>query len=89
MAANNQRKRIEDSGKVNGETLLGKASGFNGIIKALSGDSFIVARLLELGFVRGERVILRGRAPFGDPFFLEVRGTLVALREEEVLCIRL
>jgi ferrous iron transport protein A len=58
-------------------------------ILGLHGDDTIVARLRELGFVPGEVVQLFGRAPFGDPLFVGIRGAVIALREEEAACIRL
>lgn len=40
-------------------------------------------RLLALGFVPGNVITPRFRAPFGDPTAYEVCGALVALRQED------
>lgn len=55
----------------------------------LSGDPVVLARLRELGFMRGESVMVKGRMPFGDPIIVEIRGMTVALRREEAACVRL
>lgn len=45
-------------------------------------------RLLELGFVNGERVeVLTQAAPGGDPFVLRVGDTTFALRRREVATV--
>lgn len=57
-------------------------------IQALEGDPVLVSRLRELGFIRGELVRVVGRAPFGEPWLVELRGALVALRKQEAECVR-
>lgn len=61
----------------------------NARIAELVGDAVVVSRLREIGFIRGETVQVRGRAPFGDPIIVEVRGAMVALRKEEAQCVKL
>ena len=58
-------------------------------IQDLEGDPVVVSRLREIGFVRGEDVCVRGRAPFGDPILVELRGAIIALRKAEAACVRL
>ena len=58
-------------------------------IQDLEGDKIVVSRLREIGFVRGEEVCVRGRAPFGDPILVELRGAIIALRKGEAACVRL
>jgi len=58
-------------------------------IANLSGDELLVARLRELGFITGTEVKVLGRAPFGDPILVEIRGATVALRKAEARCVRL
>ena len=57
-------------------------------IREISGDEIVVARLREIGFVRGEEVVVTGHAPFGEPILVEVRGAIVALRKEEAECVK-
>jgi ferrous iron transport protein A len=66
-----------------------KKPPFTGEIRELVGDAVLVERLQELGFIRGESVTVRGRALFGEPFIVEIRGTSVALRKREAQCILL
>ena len=44
-------------------------------------------RLMELGFLPGNRVTASGRAPGGDPLIFGVDGALVALRRETAACL--
>lgn len=47
-------------------------------------DDVLVRRLLELGFLPGETVELRHRAPFGGgPLAVAIRGTVIGLRRRE------
>jgi ferrous iron transport protein A len=55
----------------------------------LQGDAVVLGRLREIGFIRGEHVRVWGRAPFGEPILVEIRGTSVALRKEEAQCVLL
>ena len=74
---------------MNPKTLNEVPLNFEGKIVSLSGDDLLVSRLQELGFIRGEQVKVRGRAPFGEPLLVEVRGTTIALRKREAQCIQL
>lgn len=58
-------------------------------IKDLAGDPVLVARLREMGFIRGEEIELRGKAPFGEPLLVEIRGAVIALRLKEASCVRI
>ena len=52
-------------------------------ITAVGGDRGYRRRLLELGFLPGVEVIVRGAAPLGDPLDVEVRGCRFSLRRAE------
>ena len=55
-----------------------------------SADDTIAQRLLELGFVEGERVICLSLAPFGgDPILVQIGFTRFALRKNEAARILL
>ncbi len=45
-------------------------------------------RLLEMGCVAGETIVLRYMAPGGDPLAFEVNGSLISLRRSEAETIR-
>ena len=74
---------------MNAKTLNEAPVNFQGTISDLAGEDLLVSRLQELGFIRGEQVVVRGRAPFGEPLLVEVRGTTIALRKREAQCIQL
>jgi ferrous iron transport protein A len=49
----------------------------------------LVLRLVEIGFLPGERVRIVARGfPGGDPLAVRVGGTTFALRRHEAACIR-
>ena len=53
-------------------------------VQSNSADDSIALRLLELGFVKGERVICLSLAPFGgDPILVQIGFTRFALRKNE------
>jgi ferrous iron transport protein A len=45
-------------------------------------------RLLDLGLLPGTTVVLRRRAPLGDPAVYELRGTQLCLRRSEAATVR-
>lgn len=48
----------------------------------------IPRRLLDLGFVPGTRLVVRRRAPLGDPVEIEIRGYRLCLRCEQLDVLR-
>lgn len=56
-------------------------------IEKVHASGLLRRRLLDLGFVPGETVIVVRKAPPGDPTAYLVRGALIALREEEAALI--
>ena len=56
-------------------------------ITGLSGDTVLLGRLRELGFISGEVVRVNGQAPFGGPLLVEIRGAVIALRKAEAECV--
>jgi ferrous iron transport protein A len=49
----------------------------------VGGDDAVAIRLLEMGLTPGVTVSLRGRALFGDPLELELRGYRLSIRRAE------
>ena len=70
-----------------GMTLADAASGSQNKVVSLQGDDVLTSRLRELGFITGEWVRVLGRAPFGEPILIEIRGSTVALRRLEAECV--
>ena len=54
-----------------------------GVIKEITCDDNIKRRLLDLGLIEGTNIQLVLVSPFKDPKAYEVRGTTIALREED------
>ena len=54
-----------------------------GVIKDITCDDNIKRRLLDLGLIEGTNIELVLVSPFKDPKAYEVRGTTIALREED------
>jgi ferrous iron transport protein A len=56
--------------------------GESGIIKDFEQDD-IFLKLMEMGFIPGETVIVEQVAPMGDPIAIQVAGYAVSLRLNE------
>lgn len=52
-------------------------------VRDVHGADPVSIRLLEMGLTPGIEVRLLGRAPFGDPLELEVRGYRLSIRRQE------
>lgn len=61
--------------------------GASARVAALEGDAATRRRLLEMGFLRGERLVIHKVAPLGDPVELVIKGYHLSLRREEGACI--
>ncbi len=57
--------------------------GKTGIIRKILANGRLKKRLLQMGFVSGERVSLVDYAPLGDPIRFLVKGYHLSLRKEE------
>jgi ferrous iron transport protein A len=58
-------------------------------ITDFNGDDIILERMHELGLRIGVQLKFVRQAPFGGPFLFQVSTTLLALREEELACLKL
>ena len=54
-----------------------------GIVDQLKCNGNIRRRLLDLGLVKGTKIIPVLKSPSGDPTAFEIRKTLIALRKED------
>jgi ferrous iron transport protein A len=64
-------------------TLDDVAVGESGRVADVAGHDGVAIRLLEMGLTPGVVVRLVGRAPFGDPLELELRGYRLSIRRAE------
>jgi Fe2+ transport system protein FeoA len=56
-------------------------------VLSVGGEPLLRERIVELGFTPGAAVSVKGRAPFGDPIEVHVRGGLLAVRRDEASCV--
>ena len=57
--------------------------GSSAIISAVGGNGALRCRLLDMGLTPRTRVMVRKRAPLGDPLEISLRGYELTLRAEE------
>jgi ferrous iron transport protein A len=69
------------------ENLYGLAIGESACVQDLHVEGAVRRRLLDLGFSIGTRVTAVRRSPLGDPVAFEVRGAVIALRQEQAEAI--
>ncbi len=63
--------------------------GEAGVIKTVSGEGKIRRRLFDMGVTPGAEVLLRKKAPLGDPLEVTIRGYELTLRKTEAACVTL
>lgn len=59
------------------------SNGSSGIVASLNAQGRIRRHLLDLGLVTGSRVEAIRRSPAGDPAAFNIRGAIIALRNED------
>ncbi len=64
-------------------TLRELSVGQRGVVMSLSSLGIMRRRMLDLGLVPGTVVESVRRSPAGDPTAYNIRGAVIALREEE------
>jgi Fe2+ transport system protein FeoA len=77
-----------------GKTALRKSRGREAVclqvlgLKSVdSSNSQLIGRLGDLGFQVAEPIAILGHATLGEPLFVEIRETVLALRSEEASCV--
>lgn len=61
--------------------------GERGVVKSVTGEGKIRRRLLDMGITPGVEVLLRKKAPLGDPIEITIRGYELTLRNTEAACV--
>jgi Fe2+ transport system protein FeoA len=63
------------------------AIGESGKILSVEGEKKIRRRLFDMGVTPGTEILLRKKAPLGDPIEIAIRGYELTLRNAEAACI--
>lgn len=63
------------------------AVGQHGVILSVAGDGRIRRRLFDMGVTPGAEVMLRKKAPLGDPIEVTMRGYELTLRKTEAAAV--
>ncbi len=71
------------------KTLDKFAIGEQGVVKSVGGEGKIKRRLFDMGITPGAQIMLRKRAPLGDPLEITVRSYELSLRITEAQCVTL
>ena len=70
-------------------TSLGKMKvGDRGVIKGVEGSELFRRRILEMGLIPGEMVLVERSAPLGDPIIVNIQGYQLGLRKNQALAIK-
>ncbi len=69
------------------KTLEEFVPGEKGVITAVSGEGRIRRRLFDMGVTPGAEVVMRKKAPLGDPIEVTLRGYELTLRKTEAACV--
>ena len=69
------------------KTLDQFAIGEHGVVRTVSGEGKIKRRLFDMGITPGAEIMLRKKAPLGDPLEITVRGYELTLRITEAQCV--
>ncbi len=59
------------------------AIGERGVVKIVLGEGKIKRRLFDMGITPGVEIMLRKKAPLGDPIEISLRGYELTLRKAE------
>ena len=65
------------------KTLDQFAIGEHGVVRNIAGEGKIKRRLFDMGITPGVEIMLRKRAPLGDPIEITLRGYELTLRLSE------
>ena len=61
--------------------------GEHGVIAKVNGEGKIRRRLFDMGVTPQAEVMLRKKAPLGDPLEVTIRGYELTLRKDEAACV--
>ena len=71
------------------KTLEAFEIGESGRVKAVAGEGKIKRGLFDMGITPGADVLMRKKAPLGDPIEITIRGYELTLRKTEAVCVNM
>ena len=63
------------------------AIGERCVVLKVNGEGAIRRRLFDMGVTPGTEILLRKKAPLGDPLEIKIRGYELTLRKAEAACV--
>lgn len=63
--------------------------GESGKVTKVNGEGAIRRRLFDMGITPGTEVMMRKKAPLGDPIEITLRGYELTLRKAEAACVEI
>lgn len=57
------------------------------VVVKVNGEGAIRRRLFDMGVTPGTEIVLRKKAPLGDPLEIRIRGYELTLRKAEASCV--
>ena len=69
------------------KTLDQFAIGEHGVVLRVVGEGKIKRRLFDMGITPSAEILLRKKAPLGDPLEVTIRGYELTLRKSEACCV--
>jgi len=63
--------------------------GESGTVTKVNGEGRLRRRLFDMGITPGAVVVLKKKAPFGDPIEINVRGYELSLRNDEAKLVEM
>ncbi|WIF95436.1 FeoA family protein [Caminicella sporogenes] len=64
-------------------TLKDLKPGESGIVAMVKGKGAVKRRLMDMGIVKGAKVIVEKIAPLGDPIEVKIKGYSLTLRKKD------
>ena len=61
--------------------------GERGVVSSVGGEGKMRRRLFDMGVTPGAEIMLRKKAPLGDPVEVSIRGYELTLRKTEAACV--
>ena len=69
------------------KVLSGLNIGERCVVVKVNGEGAIRRRLFDMGVTPGTEILLRKKAPLGDPLEIKIRGYELTLRKAEAACV--